>query len=37
LLAICRTGNVEKAAGFLTDHIMGACQSLLHHLPGRRT
>ncbi|TIX87748.1 GntR family transcriptional regulator [Rhizobium sp. P44RR-XXIV] len=36
LLAICRTGNVEKAAAFLTDHIMGACQSLQHHLPGRR-
>ncbi|MGV1757339.1 GntR family transcriptional regulator [Rhizobium sp. A22-96] len=36
LLAICRTGDVEKAAAFLTDHIMGACQSLQHHLPGRR-
>ena len=37
LLALCRTGDVEKAAAFLTDHIMRVCQSLLHHLPARRS
>ncbi|NEI73507.1 FCD domain-containing protein [Rhizobium lusitanum] len=36
LLAICKTGDVEQAAAFLTDHIMQACRSLLHHLPARR-
>ncbi|MGG6897264.1 GntR family transcriptional regulator [Rhizobium sp. BR 315] len=37
LLALCRTGDAEKAADFLTAHMMRACQSLMHHLPGRRT
>lgn len=37
LLAICKTGDAERAAEFLTAHIMQACQSLLHHLPNRRS
>lgn len=37
LLAICKTGDVERATAFLTDHIMQACQSLLHHLPAKRS
>ncbi len=37
LLALCRKGDAEKVCAFLTDHIMRACQSLLHHLPNRRS
>ncbi|OJY73348.1 MULTISPECIES: GntR family transcriptional regulator [unclassified Rhizobium] len=37
LLALCEAGDVDRAAAFLTDHIMQACRSLLHHLPNRRS
>lgn len=34
ILAACRARDAEKAARLLDQHIMGACSSLLHHLPG---
>lgn len=34
ILAACRDGDAAAAAGLVYDHIMGACSSLLHHLPG---
>ncbi|MDK8874638.1 GntR family transcriptional regulator [Paracoccus sp. SSJ] len=33
ILAACRAGDAEKAGKLVYDHIMGACSSLLHHLP----
>ncbi|KGJ02249.1 transcriptional regulator, GntR family [Paracoccus halophilus] len=36
ILAACRTGKVKKAGKLVYDHIMGACSSLLHHLPASK-
>jgi len=33
ILAACRAGDAEKAGALVYAHIMGACSSLLHHLP----
>ncbi|MEG4642623.1 GntR family transcriptional regulator [Paracoccus sp. APAP_BH8] len=33
ILAACQAGDAEKAGKLVYDHIMGACSSLLHHLP----
>ena len=33
ILSACRAGDAEKAAELVRTHIMGACASLLHHLP----
>lgn len=34
ILAACREGDADEAGRRLHAHIMGACSSLLHHLPG---
>lgn len=34
ILAACRERDADKAARLVHAHIMGACSSLLHHLPG---
>ena len=36
VLAACRAGDAKRAERLLYAHIMGACSSLLHHLPGNR-
>lgn len=36
ILAACRAGDAKRAERLLYAHIMGACSSLLHHLPGNR-
>ncbi|RJL12332.1 GntR family transcriptional regulator [Paracoccus siganidrum] len=36
ILAACRAGDAEKAGKLAYDHIMGACSSLLHHLPASK-
>ncbi|WP_294926404.1 GntR family transcriptional regulator [uncultured Paracoccus sp.] len=36
ILAACRAGDAERASGLVQAHIMGACSSLLHHLPGAK-
>ncbi|WGR59581.1 GntR family transcriptional regulator [Paracoccus ferrooxidans] len=33
ILAACRAGDAERAGELVYAHIMGACSSLLHHLP----
>ena len=33
ILAACKAGDAEKAGALVHAHIMGACASLLHHLP----
>ncbi|QRM55297.1 GntR family transcriptional regulator [Sinorhizobium sp. BG8] len=33
ILALCRKRDVDGAASLVHDHIMGACSSLLQHLP----
>lgn len=35
ILAACVAGDADLASDLLYRHIMGACASLLHHLPGR--
>ncbi|WP_287883830.1 MULTISPECIES: GntR family transcriptional regulator [Paracoccus] len=37
ILAACRAGDAEKAGKLVYDHIMGACSSLLHHLPASKS
>lgn len=34
ILSACRKGDADGSARLLYAHIMGACSSLLHHLPG---
>lgn len=34
ILTACRAGDAERAFELVQAHIMGACSSLLHHLPG---
>ncbi|SIQ82774.1 transcriptional regulator, GntR family [Paracoccus thiocyanatus] len=36
ILAACRAGDADKAGKLVYDHIMGACASLLHHLPASK-
>jgi DNA-binding GntR family transcriptional regulator len=36
ILDACRNGQAEVAAILTHEHIMGACQSLYHHLPHRK-
>lgn len=36
ILAACRAGDAGAAGDLVYGHIMGACSSLLHHLPGNR-
>ncbi len=37
ILAACRAGDAGAAGDLVYAHIMGACSSLLHHLPGSTT
>ncbi|WP_199259284.1 hypothetical protein [Paracoccus binzhouensis] len=36
VLAAHREGDAEKAGTLLHAHVMGACSSLLHHVPAGR-
>lgn len=36
ILTACRAGDAKKAGKLVYDHIMGACASLLHHLPASK-
>ena len=37
VLDACRERDAERAGQLVFDHIMGACRSLLEHLPRIRT